>query len=407
MKINIVKTSNRVAIPVRIGSQPPSSVRHNHISQSSQGVMKQPMNKPTKKTRKQDRKAAKATAKAELRDAERTARRHQKEHRENLKTLRHEQRQELRSTPRSERRPAKKQQKSELKATKAKAKAQQRADKKAVRAKVPHRKLKVALTVLLFIAFGGLLAFAGYKIFEHHQDDVESYELQEEAIEVADVQEVAEEGELINPPEDVGPESDYWYYIHMPFTQADFSVLKAKNADTVAYIHMNNSNVNYPVVQTGDNVYYLTHAYDHSYNESGWVFMDYRASFSPLSDNVVIYGHGRWEGTVFGTLKNALSPSWQSNRDNYVITISTPTDNFMYQIFSVYVVKAESYYIQTAFGTPEAKMAWLETMKSRNVTPVDVPLSANDSILTLSTCLNDNNDDRIVVQAKLIKRQAR
>ena len=69
---------------------------------------------------------------------------------------------------------------------------------------------------------------------------------------------------------------------------------------------MDETNINYPVVQTNDNEYYLGRAFDKSKNDAGWVFMDYRNDVNNLSDNTIIYGHGRLDKTVFGSLKNAL-----------------------------------------------------------------------------------------------------
>ena len=266
----------------------------------------------------------------------------------------------------------------------------------------PQPKFIKPLYFTLAIIFSALLAFSGLKIFQWANDDNSNRTQQAEAVEVASVEEVDSEGELINPPEE--QDDDYWYYAKMPFYQVDFGELMAKNSDTVAFIHLNDSYVNYPVVQTTDNDYYLTHAYDRSWNDAGWVYMDYRSSVP--DDNTVIYGHGRWNGTVFGTLKNALDSTWQQNKDNYAIWLSTPTENLVYQIYAIYVIPAENYYLKQTFASPEEKSAWLETMKSRNTAPIDVGVTPNDSLLTLSTCLDDF-DNRVVVQAKLIKRQVR
>ena len=81
-------------------------------------------------------------------------------------------------------------------------------------------------------------------------------------------------------------------------------------------------------------------------------------------------------------------------------------ENMVYQIFSVYTIESESYYIKTDFENVEEKQEWINTMISRNTTGQAIGANVNDKILTLSTCLNDNGG-RIVVQAKLIKVQKR
>ena len=78
----------------------------------------------------------------------------------------------------------------------------------------------------------------------------------------------------------------------------------------------------------------------------------------------------------------------------------------MFQIFSIYTIKSELYYIETDFPTEESKKNWIDTMVSRNIGIKKTHVSYDDKILTLSTCENAYGG-RIVVQAKLIKRQAK
>ena len=78
----------------------------------------------------------------------------------------------------------------------------------------------------------------------------------------------------------------------------------------------------------------------------------------------------------------------------------------MFQIFSIYTIKSESYYITTDFKNENDKQTWLDTMVKRNTTTKTTGVSTSDKFLTLSTCLN-NNGERVVVQAKLIKKQKR
>ena len=257
---------------------------------------------------------------------------------------------------------------------------------------------------VFLIFFLGILAISIYKVYSWDLDNKKIKKITDDLNK--EVKPVAnnEEGELINPPDDKN--SDYWYYVSLPFYDVDFETLKEKNQDTVAFIHMSETNINYPVVQTNDNEYYLGRAFDKSKNEAGWVFMDYRNDVNNLSDNTIIYGHGRLDKTVFGSLKNSLKKSWQENKDNYIIWLSTPTENMMFQIFSIYTIKSESYYITTDFKNENDKQAWIDTMIKRNTTNKTNNVSISDKFLTLSTCLN-NNGERVVVQAKLIKKQKR
>ena len=190
----------------------------------------------------------------------------------------------------------------------------------------------------------------------------------------------------------------------MPFYQIDFTNLVEENSDTVAFIHINNTLINYPVVKTNNNNFYLNHSFDKKENKAGWIFMDYRNNIEELNDNTIIYGHRRIDGIMFGTLKNILLPSWQNDKDNYVIFISTLKENYLFQIFSIYIIKKEDYYIVTNFNNTSEKQKWIDTMKKRNISPIDTEVNIKDKFLTLSTCYN-NSSKRLVVQAKLIKKQ--
>lgn len=237
-------------------------------------------------------------------------------------------------------------------------------------------------------------------IFDWGKDNKKINDLEEEIQEIVEVKEIEDEGETVNPP--LEKESDYWYYVKVPFYDVDFTGLLEKNNDTVAYINVRGTNVNYPVVQTSNNDYYLTHAFDKSYNDAGWVYMDFRNNKNFTDFNTIIYGHGRLNKTVFGSLKTLLNKSWQNNKDNYILAISTPDINYIYQIFSIYTIPSETYYIQTSFKDDNRRNLWITEMNKRNTSIINSPANINDKIITLSTCLNDDGM-RVVVHAKLIK----
>ena len=178
--------------------------------------------------------------------------------------------------------------------------------------------------------------------------------------------------------------------------------LKEKNSDTVGWINVNNTNINYPFVQTKDNSYYLNHSFDKKYNEAGWVFLDYRNNNDLNNKNTILYAHSRLDKTMFGSLSKVLKSSWYNNKDNHIIRLSTDTENTLWQIFSVYKIPEESYYITTNFNNNEEYNKFLNTIKQRSIHNFNTNLDTNDKILTLSTCYSDT--ERTVVHAKLIKR---
>ena len=209
-----------------------------------------------------------------------------------------------------------------------------------------------------------------------------------------------ETAENINPPENKS--DDYWNYIKMDMMSVDFNELKKKNSDTVGFIKVNGTNVNYPIVQSNNNSYYLKHAFDKTPNSAGWVFADYRNNMINFDKNTVIYGHSRSNQTVFGSLKKVLNKSWYSNKDNHIIKLSTPTENTLWQIVSIYTIAPESYYITTKFSESQFQ-TFVKTIKERSQINFSGTINENDKILTLSTCEDVAGTRRLVIHAKLIK----
>lgn len=191
----------------------------------------------------------------------------------------------------------------------------------------------------------------------------------------------------------------YFDYMKLKFIDVDINKLKTFNQDTIGFIKVMGTNINYPFVQTIDNDYYLNKSYDKTYNNAGWIFLDYRNN--EFNDkNTIIYGHGRINGTMFGSLKDTLKSSWQNNKDNYIIKISTEKENSIWQIFSVYKIATTSDYLQTTFSDNEFE-SFISLIKGRSSYNFETNVTNEDKVLTLSTCYNDN--DKMVVHAKLIK----
>lgn len=219
-----------------------------------------------------------------------------------------------------------------------------------------------------------------------------------------EVEEV-EGGELVNPPENQS--DDYWDFTKMSLINVNFDELLARNPDTVGWINIPSTNINYPVVQATNNEYYLTHAFDKSRNNAGWIFADYRNNMVDFDKNTIIYGHSRVDGTMFGTLKNSLSTSWYNNKNNHVIRMSTPTENTMWQVFSVYQTSIDFNYLITQFQSDDLYEQYLNEVKGRSTHNFDATPTNQDKIITISTCANNWEDERIVLHARLIKEQTR
>ena len=213
-----------------------------------------------------------------------------------------------------------------------------------------------------------------------------------------------EKKEVINTDKFVETNEDK--YANVSFLSVDFSDLLKKNSDTVAWLKVNNTNVNYSVVQSDDNEYYLKHDFNKNSNFGGWIYGDFRDDFEYFGNNTIIYGHNLINKTMFGSLTSCQKESWYSDEDNLYIKLSTPTSNTVWKIFSIYQIKPEVYYLKTFFDSNEQHQEFIDTLVSRSINNFNEEVTINDKILTLSTC-SDDGTKRAVIHAKLVKAEYR
>jgi len=166
----------------------------------------------------------------------------------------------------------------------------------------------------------------------------------------------------------------------------------SKNEDTVGWLKVNGTKIDYPVVQTKDNNYYLKHNYLKQKSSAGWIFMD---SNNSLKDkNIIIYGHHRKDGIMFGDIDKLMKKKFYDNNDGKILLVIN-NENIYYQIFSVYKAKSNDDYANSNYDNFEEK---LKEFKSKSKIKFDSNLDDVKQIITLSTC-HDNNKDRLVVHA--------
>ena len=257
------------------------------------------------------------------------------------------------------------------------------------------------ITILTFLT---ILIISGIKIFNWLKDSNKTNNNIEDVQNNTTITEVidTEQTEIIKieePPK----ENPYWDYIKMNLIDVNFSDLKEKNNETVGWIQVGGTNINYPFVQATDNNFYLNHTFDKSYNNAGWVFMDYRNNKDDYDKNTILYAHGRLDNTMFGSLKKIIFNEWLSNFNNHIVKLSTETENTLWQVFSIYKIPTTNDYIQVKFKDDKEFIEFGNTLINRSAYNFNTNITENDKILTLSTCYDNNN--KAVLHAKLIKRE--
>lgn len=274
-------------------------------------------------------------------------------------------------------------------------------------------KWKKIIFIIIFLIFFIVFGLSTFHIIQYKSEknkiknQLNIIEKKVNIIEVNDSENTEIIGEENNPEineEDTPKPNPYWDYISMNLIDVDFKELKSINKQVKGWIQVNGTNINYPFVQYTNNKYYLTHSFDKSYNNAGWIFLDYRNDLTNFNDkNTIIYGHSRLDKTMFGSLKNILSNGWLNNTNNYVVKLSTEYENTLWQVFSIYHIDTTSDYIKTSFKDDSEFNKFTNMLLNRSEHNFNTTVSENDRILTLSTCYN--RTDKLVLHAKLIKRE--
>lgn len=175
-----------------------------------------------------------------------------------------------------------------------------------------------------------------------------------------------------------------------------------QNKETVGWIKIDGTKINYPIVQHNDNKYYLEHDFYNKKTSIGWIYADYRNNFDTLNNNTIIYGHNLIDYYMFGSLPTFLNQNWINKTEQHYIKIVTKNINSIWEIFSVYKTPPTTDYLQTTFYSMESYQNFLDTIKNKSIHNLNVNITPTDKIITLSTCDNTGKN-RVVIHAKLIK----
>ncbi len=178
---------------------------------------------------------------------------------------------------------------------------------------------------------------------------------------------------------------------------------KAKNADTFGHIYIPNSQINYPMVHCANNDFYLTHAFDGYPSAVGAIFVDFRNSKNiEDNQNVVIYGHNMFNGSMFCDATKYLENDYFMNPENK-IEITTFDGHYTFEVFSAYATSKYDNYFRTGFSSGEEFVKFCYDREEKSYYHREnISFSPDDLIITLSTCILGNDDGRYAIHAKLI-----
>ena len=254
------------------------------------------------------------------------------------------------------------------------------------------------LLLLLLILFAGLILFSGRKLSESRKEyeagDAVYASLASTLIhsEAPSVSSAAASSVFIAASSEMAEEE--------PEMTVDFESLKAINDQIVGWICSDTGIIDYPVLHGKDNSYYLDHLPDGTYNKNGSIFVDCRNLPLFGDRNTIIYGHNMRTGTMFGELVEYGNDGYYE--EHPTLQLITPDGSFELQIFSGYVTSGNSDIYRLTFEDDTDFTAYLERIRSLSDFSTDVEVTAQDKIITLSTCTYDYEDARYVVHCKLV-----
>lgn len=181
----------------------------------------------------------------------------------------------------------------------------------------------------------------------------------------------------------------------------DFDALLQSNEDIVAWIYCEDTNINYPVVQAGDNDYYLRRMLDGSYNIAGTIFMDCRSSADFSDLKTIIYGHNMKNDTMFGSLLHYREQAYYDSHP--VIWILTQENCYRLELLAGYTTSSDEEEDYGLCADPAALSGFLTQAVEKSTFRSDVELSSVERAVVLSTCSYEYDEARYVLIGSLIR----
>lgn len=258
--------------------------------------------------------------------------------------------------------------------------------------------------ILIVLFFAGVTAFSGYKVYtilaEYRAGEKTSEALQQFVVlEPTGISELPEKVQEDHTAEAVLPELPTEPQVFYP--TVDFAGLRETNADVIGWIYIEDTNINYPIVQGTDNKYYVDHMADGTKNGAGSIFMDYRNAPDFLDPNTVIYGHNMKNKTMFAHLTEYKNPEFFEAHD--MGKIMTLTGNFQFQVIGGYVASLREDAWEVDFDTDEDFLHWLHNAMDRSETGGTYVPDGTERIVTLSTCDYRFEDARYVLVCRILE----
>ncbi len=195
--------------------------------------------------------------------------------------------------------------------------------------------------------------------------------------------------------------------LETPDMLEEFATVYVKNKSVVGWISIEDTQIDYPVMQSTNEEYYLDHNFEQEKDNNGSIFLDSSCSIWPRSDNLIIYGHNMKSGKMFGSLDNYKQKDYYEKHK--IIRFDSLYESGNYQVMYVFndVIREESevafkYYQFIDANSAEEYQSNMNEMAKMSMYDTGVSSGYGDELITLSTCDYSGDQQRFVVVAKKI-----
>lgn len=182
--------------------------------------------------------------------------------------------------------------------------------------------------------------------------------------------------------------------------------LQQENTDVKGWIRIEGTNINYPLLQTTDNEFYLTHNYKKEKSKYGSIYINSNSNIKDINSNIIIYGHDMKDNQMFGDLLKYREEKYC--KEHPTIKIITEEKEEEYEIVTVFksrvFYKNEKnvfrYYQQYHFENEKQYKEYVENCKKQELYSTGKQANYGEQIITLITCEYSQENGRMVVVAR-------
>jgi sortase B len=264
-----------------------------------------------------------------------------------------------------------------------------------------RRKANVPLIILIVLLVLGMV-YAAYQlgsIFLNYHRDRSAYEdLAERAISgLAEAEEQENADSLATPLPGVEAET----VSEVPIS-VDWDYLRSINSDIVGWLYCPDTVINYPVVQTDNHEYYLSHGFDGSSNSSGTLFADMDSVEGIVQSNYIVYGHNMKDKSMFGSYQAYINESYYETYPTMYYL--TPYGNYRIDLFCAHIVEATEDNYPGYFSSTSEYQAYLNKVTGSAFWVNYDVISTDYQLFTMSTCTSavGYSDPRLLVQGMMV-----